>query len=290
MPDVDFKPSQVRNIIKLFVVQRRSTPKIGKIYGVSHNVILSVLRSNGVTVSLSDRRTKFFTAKQRADIVKLYTGGLGSSTATIGSKYGCSYATIRRVLQEENAFNTDSNAKKRITFSEMQTKVILEKYGDGASAKSLSIEFGCCQSVMLRLIRSRGLNTKDYGRGKNPQISDRGYVRTGRRLSRKVYRMYRQHINPEGLSSREHNMHLDHILSIADGYALGLTIFDLAHPCNLRMLPALDNLRKYKKSDHTKQDLLNKIRAWNKKYGDPYVKINIAVKYVYRYGRYRLSE
>ena len=54
--------------------------------------------------------------------------------------------------------------------------------------------------------------------------------------------------------------------------------------------PALDNLCKYKKSDQTKQELLRKIRSWNKEKGDPYQGLNIEVKYQYKYGRYRLVD
>lgn len=290
MPSVSFSKSQEKKIVKLFIQDRMSTPAIGRLYGVSHNHIMSVIKSSGVQYSLGERRSKFFTDRQRADIVKMYAGGLGNNTQFIGEKYRCSYATIRRILKEEGVFNADVNAKKRITFSEKDAKSILEKYAAGASANSLSESYSCSQSLMLAFLRRNGINTNDYGRGKNPRISDQGFIKTCRRLSFKLYRKHRQYVNPDQLSKRDLNLHLDHILSVSDGYAQGLTIFDLAHPCNLRLLPALDNLCKYKKSDQTKQELLRKIRSWNKEKGDPYQGLNIEVKYQYKYGRYRLVD
>ena len=94
MPSVSFSKSQEKKIVKLFIQDRMSTPAIGRLYGVSHNHIMSVIKSTGVQYSLGERRSKLFTDRQRADIVKMYAGGLGSNTKFIGEKYGCSYATI----------------------------------------------------------------------------------------------------------------------------------------------------------------------------------------------------
>ncbi len=290
MPSVAFSKAQEKRIVKLFVEDRKSTPAIGRMYGVSHNDIMKVIKSSGIQYTLGERRVKFYTDKQKADMVKMYAKSLGSSTEEIGEKYGCSYATVRRILKEKNVFISDPNAKRRIVFDDNAVSCILTAYSSGASAASLATSYGCSQSVMLGLLRKNGIDTKDYARGKNPRISDRGFNKTCRRLSLKVHRKNRLYVNPERLSKRGLNLHLDHILSIIDGYQLGLTIFDLAHPCNLRLLPASDNLCKYTKSDQTKKELLNKIKAWNKENGDPYLGFNVDVRYQYKYGRYRLVE
>lgn len=290
MARVVFSKSQTKDMARLFERERMSTGKIGKIYGVSCNTIIKLLRESGVTVDLSDRRTKQFTQRQRKSIVKRYSGGLGESTVVLGEAFGCSYATIRRILKEEDAYNPDAPPRNKIQLSEKQVSEILDQYREGASANALSKKYGYSGSFILGLLRKNGFDTTDYGRGKDPIITDRGQYKTCRRLSQKIYRLHRTYINPNRYKRAYNGYHLDHKLALAEGLGIGLTIFDLAHPCNLQILKAKENLVKHKDSHISKRELIQSIKSWNKIYGDPFADINLEICYTYKYGRYRYKE
>lgn len=283
---IDFTRSQINSMIRMFVKERLSTVAIGEIYGVTCNTIIDRLKENGVEVNLSKIRTKYFTPKQRTDIVRRYSGGRGESTVTLGALYGCSYATIRRVLKEENVFNPSAVPYNKIVFTDKQLADILAFYEKGGSAKSISKMFSCSDSVILTVLRDHGIDTNDFGRGKKPKpVPFKGFVSTCRSLTKRIYKTHKDKINKDGKLYPQY--HVDHKLSIREGIDHELTVFDLAHPCNLHMLTAEDNLSKYTRSILTKRELLDRIKKWNKKYGDPFAQILMDMDYAYRYGRYR---
>lgn len=58
------------------------------------------------------------------------------------------------------------------------------------------------------------------------------------------------------------SFHIDHIRSVLDCFLDGLSPEQAAHPANLRILSAQDNLRKSDRSDKTKEELLREISSW----------------------------
>lgn len=94
------------------------------------------------------------------------------------------------------------------------------------------------------------------------------------RLSGLVYKRYKHLINPDDLKRGYHYYHLDHIFSISSGWLSELKnpplIQELAHPCNLRMLPKLENIHKNSLCHISITELRRRIRIWNKKYGKPF--------------------
>ena len=56
--------------------------------------------------------------------------------------------------------------------------------------------------------------------------------------------MFKEEINPLNLPRGMHSYHLDHIISIADGFEQGLPYKVIAAKENLQMLSAFDNLSK----------------------------------------------
>ena len=284
-----FSKSQTNRIIRLFTKERIPTSKICKEYKVSCNKIIDLLRENGVEVNLSKIRTKQFSDKQRVDIIKRYNKGInGETTVDIAKDYDCSYATIRKVLISEGVFNPNTGPPNKIHFSPEQIDDIIEKHSQNISANAIAKIFGCCDGKILSVLREHGINTSGYGRGERTTfISDTGTVRTCRALSRRMYREHKDFINPKSLKISKRGYHVDHTLSIAEGLAIGLTALDLAHPCNLQILSAFDNESKSFKSHISKQDLLNSIKSWNRKYGDPFNIVNMELEYQYKYGRYK---
>lgn len=64
--------------------------------------------------------------------------------------------------------------------------------------------------------------------------------------------------------TKDNSMHLDHILSISEGFKVGASIEEVAHPANLRYIPAKDNLKKSWKSDISILQLREKIISYVK--------------------------
>jgi hypothetical protein len=282
-----FRPDEIADIIHAFVENRESTSSIGRRYGVSVGTIIKALRENDVEVSLSDRRKVHFTDTQRKDIVRRYAAGLGQSPLEISKEYGCCSPTVIRVLKEEGAYNQHA-VSNRVLFSRADYDAILRLYAEGESANAISKMFGCRDGIILSLLHENNIDTHDYGRGKrtNP-VRDRGWWKTCRGLSRVMYKRHRVTINPNKLEISKYGYHLDHRIPISIGYASDLTVLDLAHPCNLQVITAVDNLSKATTPDLSKQTLLNKIKRWNKLYGDPFRVVDMEIEYHYRYGRYR---
>ncbi len=59
----------------------------------------------------------------------------------------------------------------------------------------------------------------------------------------------------------------DHMLSVSEGFELGIDPFLLAHPANCKLLIHTDNISKNKKSTITFDELLNRIKNFDEKYG-----------------------
>ncbi len=59
---------------------------------------------------------------------------------------------------------------------------------------------------------------------------------------------------------------LDHIFSVAEGEKLKIDPSILSHPANCQLLNHGDNVRKYKYSEITLSELINKIEEWDNKY------------------------
>lgn len=60
----------------------------------------------------------------------------------------------------------------------------------------------------------------------------------------------------------------DHKLSVNDGFKNKIPPELLAHPANCELMVHSDNIRKNKKSSITKDELIERINEWNKKYGE----------------------
>lgn len=73
------------------------------------------------------------------------------------------------------------------------------------------------------------------------------YKHVVRRLTENTYAQFKAEINPLDLPRGMRTNHLDHIVSIAEGYERGLAPEYMARKENLQMLAALDNLSKGRK-------------------------------------------
>lgn len=58
----------------------------------------------------------------------------------------------------------------------------------------------------------------------------------------------------------------DHMLSVNEGYRLGIDTYYISHPANCKLMIHTDNISKNKKSSITKEELIERVNDWNKKY------------------------
>jgi hypothetical protein len=59
----------------------------------------------------------------------------------------------------------------------------------------------------------------------------------------------------------------DHILSVKDGFDNGIPPHIISHPANCRLMIHTENISKNCSSDITYEELLEKIKKWDEKYG-----------------------
>lgn len=257
-------------------------------FGVSEATLLKYMREEGVTIRSPGNTVKEFTLKEKRIILRRYDNGLGDSPDELGKVMSCAGVTVRNFLKREGLYNYEAPAPNLIEFTDEQLIAIVSAHSEGQSSNSLSKEYGCSDSVMLRTLRSNGVDTSGYGRGHRKRlILNRGLWRTCRALSRRMYKDHSGYVNPESLEISRTGYHVDHKLPVAVGLVKGLTVLDLAHPCNLQLLTALENYKKYTKADIKKRELLREIREWNKINGDPFAVVAMELEYTYRYGRYK---
>jgi len=85
------------------------------------------------------------------------------------------------------------------------------------------------------------------------------YYRSVKTETRKTCKYFQERI--EGFFTKERGWHLDHILSISDAWRARIDPEIVGHFCNLRYIPATQNLKKNKKSDITFEKLQERINA-----------------------------
>jgi hypothetical protein len=74
-----------------------------------------------------------------------------------------------------------------------------------------------------------------------------------------MYRNNKKIINPNNLKRGIKFYHIDHRISLKQGYLLNLPIEIMTHPCNLEMIYYKDNLTKQDNCSITLEQLLNDI-------------------------------
>ncbi len=84
------------------------------------------------------------------------------------------------------------------------------------------------------------------------------YRQTVERLSNLTYNKYQHEINPTNIKRTRNTYHLDHIVSIKDGFVNNIPPFILASKFNLRIITAKKNISKYTSSDMSHNCLIEK--------------------------------
>lgn len=202
------------------------------------------------------------TPEQLKDMTDMYYDG--ETIGKIGEKYGYCSATIKRILvdndvtirPEKESRSIAGRKKKRFhhkIFTEQQRMNISKALsGRIVPIETVNKMAKSLHEKHVRELENSGLSLEDK----------KLYYNEVRALTEESYRNYKQIINPLNLERKRDIYQLDHIYSIADGLRNSVSPEIISHPCNLRMLKAIDNSIKGERSDIDMNNLLSLIQGF----------------------------
>jgi len=251
-------------IRKLYLEDGLSTIEIGNRLGVSSTVPQRILKSMGVTRSISESKV----GKKRGskfnvgDIIRLYQSGL--SSIEVGGEIGCSKRTVINLLHE-NGISLDNIYE----YDNPNTDEILKLYKSGSSMLSISKKIGVPYTTINSVLHKHGVvRTEDkYGLG----------VPYNEYLSKiNEYEKYRRSVNSitnkqpiemlvgygeRGLCGVDGAKQLDHKFSILEGFKQGISPELIGNINNLEFIPWRENMVKGSKCSITIEELEIRVRT-----------------------------
>lgn len=230
-----------------------------------------VVWSNGAGLSdepeYAARRT-LITCQRLQQAVDLVLAGGNYKEACL-SIPGLHHDRLVAALQEAGSHRTRQELSRHQR-TDIRDKWICERYIAGYSGCEISAELSWAPTFVYNVLHDYGIDIRGCGRGKLLRAFREGrvtvenwwtYSRVVRAITGSNYRQWRSYIDPEGLRGDE--VHLDHRLSITDGFCNGVPPEIVAHPANLALVRAQDNLIKGSKSTITLPRLKAAIRQFN---------------------------
>jgi len=136
------------------------------------------------------------------------------------SRHGCEFYTQTEVMKEKSKL----------------TK--LDRYGYEYYNNPVQIKENEKRTKMLSGFWIKDEDRNDFDR----------YSKLVRTLSEKIFKKYHDTINPYNLIRSYSDYHLDHKISVFEGFMKNIPIFIIASKENLQMLPCKENLLKSKRS------------------------------------------
>ena len=156
---------QANNIIEYFTLDKMTATDIAKKYDVSSEIILRVLKKNGVDVAqYKNYRHPIW---QKANkICQSYLEK--KSLKKVSEKYDVSPSTIRRILLENNVEMQEKNWKRK----DIDEQEVCSYYEQGLSSRAISKKYNCDKTTILNIIRRNGIqphkNTTKFKKGNIP--------------------------------------------------------------------------------------------------------------------------
>lgn len=99
---IKWTDQQVKQIIRLYVQQRKTQRQLAKMYGIGRTTIRQIFTSYGETFRTNPESNKIQLSQENiSDIIRLYTVQ-NKSSKYIGQIYGISLYTVLRVLKNNN--------------------------------------------------------------------------------------------------------------------------------------------------------------------------------------------
>lgn len=158
---------------------------------------------------------------------------------------GCSLKDTKNLLGVENASQLESVKQKKRDKS-------LTKYGVDNVSKSVFVKQKIGKKASERWKKYH--QNKDYSQ--NMPLNQ--YYHKVQQYSNTQYNRYKHIIDPD--NKRGKDWHLDHIYSVSHGYLNNVPVNVVGDITNLRIIPAIDNIRKGLKCDKTLESLYEDYR------------------------------
>lgn len=135
-------------------------------------------------------------------------------------------------------------------------KLWISKYGVDNPRKSSEIK---------KKIINNGLETKyKLGLAIRPELKTDWEIYKSQvmKITNKYYKKYKQRINPNNVTRKRNEYHLDHMYSIYSGFNNNVPPKIISHPANLQMLLESINISKSNKNKITLQELYRRIKQY----------------------------
>jgi len=167
-------------------------------------------------------------------------------------EYKHSHDTKNKIKQTNSkTWNSDKKPAKWLA-STLENDEWFEKLSLASLGKEKSEE------AIKKMVETKvGMSYDDW------QLAKTDYEKYWREVSKFTNRVSKTLI--ENFEIKGVDWHLDHVYSISDGWRNGVLPEIIGHHVNLRFIPAIDNLKKNKKSHITQEELLEKYYAFTAK-------------------------
>lgn len=267
-----------QEIIKLYVDEKKSTPTIASLMGVSSTCVTNIIKRNNlprrnISEARAGTHTSFYPKPE--PIIELYVNQK-KSQKTIATILNISPNTIRAILKEHGINRRGPGYQE--DYANPNTEKILELYSKGLSinqvAKELDMSYGgvnkilAKHSVIRTELKAAGLSGEKngmYGKKWEKEYRDKVYEgRTGLNYEQYLaqlpeYEAYKKQVmsftnkqaldtlpnfDKRGPSGQPGAYHLDHRFSIMEGFRQGIDPEIIGGIKNLEMLTYEENIAK----------------------------------------------
>jgi len=248
------REEKYNKIKKMYLEEKLSTTEIGKRLGVSSTIPQRILKSMGLTRSISEAKKgkKMGSKLPTTKIVDMYLNG--KSSITIAKELGCSKSSVLKILRD-NGVERDNTYE----YPNLHTDEVKQLYENGDSMVTVSNKLNMSYSVVNRILHKLNIvRTEDkYGIGMDYEI----YLETLSKIYKYKSDVYKitnkQPINKlpnydkRGLAGIVGSYHLDHKYSVMEGYRNGIDPKIIGHITNLEFIPWFENISKKDKCSIT---------------------------------------
>lgn len=225
----------------------------------------------------ADRKKRLLTCHNKQAIVADFNSGNGMTYKELELKYRIPFTMVRKTLADANVYLTrdkmcslvrsvkvDEDICKRYVSGETLTDIAKHYGTNPTSIQRVLIDFGIdrrngSKKYLMKLLAQGKINLHDWF----------SYADIVRRLTEHSYRKHKKLIDPENKRGTE--FHLDHRLSIYEAFCKHAPPINpklIAHPMNLKILPARKNIRKSVTSSLSLGRLERKIKRFKQSRGN----------------------
>lgn len=243
--------SQIRECIARYT-RGESIISIASQLNISQNMIIGSLKRNNIRIYPKNSR-RVATFNDIDQLIKDYQHGF--SISALSKRYMLHIGTIKKLLIKYNIYKIPTNQPVHMNPMNLNKAKDLAK--QGVAYRIIGEQLGYSVWVINKSLFAAGIHRK------KAEQSLSTYQAQIRRLSEKSYNNHKSLLNPTELIRGRTSYHLDHIYSVYDGFTNNVSVNIISHPMNLRLLNYHNNITKRTKSDHTLEELIQKINKFD---------------------------